>query len=148
VATFEHIFREFARRGFDPFGYGEEDDEDDAEATDDYYTATSSEPIELTVVIADGAWFDPDELTVEIDRSVRLTVDNADGHAHDFTIENILLAEDPGPLLSTRGEFDVHVEVEPYASEVVEFTPLRAGIFEFRCTGCDSEGMSGTLVVE
>jgi hypothetical protein len=79
---------------------------------------------------------------------VRLTVDNADGKAHDFTIEDILLGEDPGPLLSTLEEFNIHVELEPGGSETVEFTPLKAGAFDFRCTSCDSEEMSGTLIVE
>jgi len=142
----EHIFREFANRGIDPFGREDPDAEDEWADDDDAYSSSSTDPIEITVLITDALGFEPNEIEVEVDRLARLTIDNEGPGPHDFTIDAIWVVGEP---LSERDDLDIHVELDGGDTRVVEFSPQKADIYSFHCTVCDGNDieMTGTLIV-
>jgi uncharacterized cupredoxin-like copper-binding protein len=153
---FEHIFREFANRGIDPFGYGQDNGEPEDDWLDDDtdYGRSSDEPMEAEIRMTPEGTFEPDQLEAEAGRPLRLFVDNADTTPHDFTIDRVFVevtacetsvlepAEHEAPL-------GLHMCVDSLACGTLEFTPRDGGVYEFRCTGEDHADtpMTGLLIV-
>ena len=78
--------------------------------------------------------FNPGTLRVRKGERVKLVMTAAD-HDHGFKLE----------------DFDVDQKIPKGTTVVVEFTPDKAGTFQFRCSnvcGIGHRGMKGTLVVE
>jgi uncharacterized cupredoxin-like copper-binding protein len=135
----EHIFREFANRGINPFGLDDVTEEDGPDEEDGEFTASSVEPTEISLLMTDDSTFEPDQIEVDAGRPVHLLVENNGRIQHDFTIDD--------PWLTTHG--DVSLTVDAGATETLEFTPEEPGVYEFYCTGeGHTDGpMSGLLVV-
>ena len=78
--------------------------------------------------------FNPDRIVVKKGEKVRLVVTSVDVQ-HGLGIP----------------AFNVNQELPPNQPQTIEFTPDKAGEFEFRCTvycGAGHGGMKGTLVVQ
>jgi heme/copper-type cytochrome/quinol oxidase subunit 2 len=85
-------------------------------------------------ILCRKSYFTPDRITVKKGEKVRLTLKSADV-SHGFAID----------------ELDIAVEVAPGPPRVIEFTPARAGRYEFYCVvrcGKDHLKMRGVLIVE
>ena len=77
--------------------------------------------------------FEPNTITVQKDKPVRLLITSLDVQ-HGFAIE----------------EFGINQQIKPNSTTVVEFTPMRAGRFKFACSiycGEGHEDMMGELIV-
>lgn len=87
------------------------------------------------IAIEGGAfYFKPNEIRVKKGEKVTITFTNAEGF-HDFVID----------------EFNVRTkQLSGGQSETIEFTPDKAGEFEFYCSVGEhrQKGMVGTLIVE
>lgn len=144
----EHIFREFADRAISPFGYEDPDGEDEPEDDEDY-PLSSCDPVEVTVLMTDNLTFEPVEIKVEVDRPIRLTIENAGQQPHDFTIEEIWIVVEAGTRASDQDGFDLHLALDPGEVSTLAFTPQKAGWYAFHCTIGDhpDDEMTGTLVV-
>lgn len=98
--------------------------------------AGSDDAMDLSVITVEGAnfTFNPNTITVKKGEKVRINFKNIEGF-HDFVIDelNVKTAQ-----LQADGE------------EMVEFTPMETGEFEFYCSvGKHREmGMKGMLIVE
>ena len=94
----------------------------------------------VDVIMRDGE-FDPEEITLEADKSFQLNLSNEGGFAHNLRID--------GP----DGEFETaddisSVDVDPGAAEVLKvLEPLEAGTYRIR-DDFSPTTMTGTLVVE
>lgn len=136
-----------------------DDHSSDADAhSDDEDAHTDAAPADVEVVVRslDLLRFEPDEIRVTVGQRVRLVLDNAESSAlHDFTIEEMDVADvhAEGAAHAHQDEsadYAVHVAAEPGQTAAIEFTPTKAGTYEFLCTvpGHATAGMVGTLVVE
>ena len=102
--------------------------------------------------------FSADTLEVTAGQPVKLTLNNTGALEHDFSIIEIPLAKsaeqsDPMGGHDMSGlavEPELHVAASPGDSATIEFTPTKAGTYEFFCTtaGHKEAGMIGTLVVK
>lgn len=113
------------------------------------------EPQALEVQVS-GMQYQPASLEVVAGQPVRLTLANGDGLEHDFSITEF-------PTVGTVQSFghgghdmwdeavqpDVHVGAAANASGTIEFTPSKAGTYEFFGSVPDHKeaGMVGSLVV-
>jgi plastocyanin len=150
----EHIFREFANRGIDPFGLGPEgEDEEGEEGEEESFVSSTPDPIEVSLLIGDEFAFTPDTIEAETGRPLRLLVENTSEEHHNFTIDTIpceIAVCDGDPSEADHPQFfDVHLALDGGSTGTIEFTPLEAGTYPFYCTGEETEpdGMRGELVV-
>jgi plastocyanin len=98
-----------------------------------YAQSNPQQPTEIKIT-ARRFQFDPRTITVQKGQPVRLVITSADVD-HGFKIE----------------EFGIDQKIEARKTAIVEFTPDRAGRFEFRCSvvcGAGHDDMFGELVVE
>lgn len=74
-----------------------------------------------------------DEITVEAGQLVTLRLNNKDGYAHAFDLD----------------EFDIHLQLAAEETAEITFTPTSSGTFTFYCSspGHQAAGMAGSLVV-
>ena len=115
-----------------------------------------SRPLEITLE-STGMHYQPSTFEVTAGEPVKLTLRNSDSVDHDFSIMEI-------PLMSMgatgepmagheMGEMAVdpqlHMAAAMNASNSFEFTPTKAGTYEFFCTvpGHKEAGMVGTMIV-
>ena len=85
-------------------------------------------------IICRKSFYTPDKITVKKGEKVRIILRAADV-PHGFAID----------------ELDIATEVSPGPPKILEFTPDRAGTFEFYCVvrcGKDHVKMRGTLTVQ
>lgn len=95
--------------------------------------SVSQQPVEIRMT-ARKFEFDPQTITVQRGRPVKLVVTSADVD-HGFAIK----------------EFGINEKIEAKKTKVIEFTPEQTGRFKFRCSvycGEGHEDMLGELVVE
>lgn len=124
----------------------------------------SAEPLEVSLIATDIA-FDQNEVEVEANRPVRLTLQNQGVLEHDFSIKEI--PHNGGVTMTMANEEmsdhmddhdmghmsdmpELHVAAPTNGSNTIEFTPSTPGQYEFYCTvaGHKEAGMVGTLVVK
>jgi uncharacterized cupredoxin-like copper-binding protein len=100
-------------------------------------SSAGNTPQNITVQALDTMRFDPSTLTVKAGAPVHLTLNNSGALVHDWVIDN---------LDGKR----VQVEAAGGASASVDFTPTRAGTYQFYCAqpGHKEAGMIGTLTVQ
>lgn len=91
----------------------------------------------ITVKGLDTLKFDPAEITVKAGVPVKLTLQSTGALVHDWTIKDL------------DGK-QVQVIAEGGKSNSVEFTPQKAGTYQFVCTqpGHTEAGMVGKLIVQ
>jgi len=117
---------------------------------------TSTGPQTITIKAVDIA-YDPATIEVASGRPVRLTMENAGALEHDWSVATISV-QDVREINSEAGDhdmgsmdntLDLHISAEPGGSSVLEFTPIKAGTYEFFCTvpGHKEAGAAGTLIV-
>jgi uncharacterized cupredoxin-like copper-binding protein len=112
------------------------------------------QPMEITVAMTDFA-FEPAEITARLGQPIALTLVNKGALLHDFTstdAEVEVMSMDEGAEHDMGDMMDdakMHIAVDVNHSEVLEFTPTKAGTYTFYCTveGHKEAGMTGTLVV-
>lgn len=132
------------------------DDDDDSSSGDD---STGSAVNEISMTMSDELAFEPNEIEAKVGETVRLTIENTGTALHDFTVETIevegVMAQGSNPAptgahgASMSSEYDLHVQIDGGTTGTLEFMPMAAGEYEFRCTelGHAEGGMTGTLVV-
>lgn len=77
--------------------------------------------------------FSENEIEVLAGQPVTLRLNNKDGYAHAFDLD----------------EFDIHLQLAAVETAEITFTPTRSGTFTFYCSspGHQAAGMQGSLVV-
>lgn len=77
--------------------------------------------------------FSQNEIEVSANQPVTLRLNNKDGYAHAFDLD----------------EFDIHLQLAAAETAEITFTPSHAGTFIFYCSspGHQAAGMAGSLVV-
>ncbi|MCA9898409.1 MAG: cupredoxin domain-containing protein [Ardenticatenaceae bacterium] len=77
--------------------------------------------------------FSQNEIEVSANQPVTLHLNNKDGYAHAFDLD----------------EFDIHLKLAAAETAEITFTPTRSGTFTFYCSspGHQAAGMAGSLVV-
>ena len=77
--------------------------------------------------------FSQNEIEVSANQPVTLRLNNKDGYAHAFDLD----------------EFDIHLQLAAAETAEITFTPTRSGTFTFYCSspGHQAAGMEGSLVV-
>lgn len=119
----------------------------------------SAPPLQIALEASDTA-YSAVELRAVAGQPVHLTFLNAGVLEHDFNIGEIKISgfkyveggmgtHAHGPA-STGTAPELHVMAMPGERTVAEFTPLKAGRYEFFCSteGHEVAGMHGTLVVQ
>jgi uncharacterized cupredoxin-like copper-binding protein len=109
---------------------------------------------EHTLLETDFA-FGPPSISVPLGKPVTLTFVNNGAVEHDFAIEEIEATditsqtEDDHMHDMGEAEYDLHIMTLPGQTNVLTFTPTRAGRYEFVCTvkGHKEAGMIGTMTV-
>lgn len=113
-------------------------------------SGSTGEVVEIPVV-TDAMLFDRDEIVVQKGQQFRLVLENRDGTEHDFTIAKIPGKLHKGDHGGGHGgpKVDLHVHADPLKTESIEFTPSKAGTYEFYCAvaGHKEAGMKGRLIV-
>jgi uncharacterized cupredoxin-like copper-binding protein len=119
--------------------------------------ASSSAQTTLTVEAVDLG-FNPASLEVTAGEAVELVLQNSGVLEHDFSVQEFPtegMAEETGGSGHDGGHDgseapDLHVAALGGQSATLEFTPTKAGTYEFWCTvaGHKEAGMTGTLVVQ
>ena len=101
--------------------------------------------------------FTPKTLQVKAGQPVVLSVKNTGTVAHDWSIMEIPTvgeahssADPKGHTMEGMAEPELHVAIAPGSTGKLEFTPEKAGTYEFFCTvaGHRDLGMVGQLVVQ
>jgi uncharacterized cupredoxin-like copper-binding protein len=105
--------------------------------------------------------FLPATLEVKAGQPVKMAMRNSDSVDHDFSIMEFpmskmsssaepVVGHDMGGSSGMVKEPQLHIAVAMGKSGTLEFTPTKAGIYEFFCTvaGHKEAGMKGTLVVK
>ena len=115
-----------------------------------------SRPLEITLEAA-GMHYQPSTFEVTAGEPVRLMLRNSDSVDHDFSIMEIPLMSMGGTAEPMAGHKMGDVAVAPQlhmaatmnTSNSIEFTPTKAGTYEFFCTvpGHKEAGMVGTMIV-
>ena len=128
--------------------------DDDDEASD---ASPSAEVQEVSVKMTADLTFEPDEIRVEANRPVRLTVDNTDAATlHDFTVMEMPVTSvhtEGGSAGMEHGDMSdaaMHMAMEGgMTGGMIEFTPTEPGEYQFECTEANhaEAGMTGTLIV-
>ena len=117
----------------------------------------AAEPQAITVVVS-GMQYQPASLEVAVGQPIQLTLTNDDALEHDLSITEIPLAASTPQDSNTGHDMnmggaaeqpDLHVSATANSSGMIEFTPSKAGTYEFFCTvaGHKDAGMVGSLVV-
>ena len=77
--------------------------------------------------------FSQNEIEVSANQPVTLHLNNKDGYAHAFDLD----------------EFDIHIQLAAEETAEITFTPSHSGTFTFYCgsPGHQAAGMEGSLVV-
>lgn len=77
--------------------------------------------------------FSQNEIEVSANQPVTLRLNNKDGYAHAFDLD----------------EFDIHLQLAAAETAEITFTPTRSGTFTFYCSspGHQAAGMEGSLMV-
>ncbi|MBK8904759.1 MAG: cupredoxin domain-containing protein [Anaerolineaceae bacterium] len=77
--------------------------------------------------------FSQNEIQVQAGQPVTLHLNNKDGYAHAFDLD----------------EFDIHLQLAAEETAEITFTPTRSGTYTFYCSspGHQAAGMAGSLVV-
>lgn len=115
-------------------------------------------PLQISLEASDMA-YSVVELRAVAGQPVRMTFLNAGALEHDFNIGEIKISGfkyvEGGMVTHEHGQAtgtapQLHVMAMPGERAVAEFTPLRAGRYEFFCSteGHEQAGMHGTLVVQ
>ncbi len=128
------------------------DDDDDGSGA-----SPTAQVQEASVKMKADLTFEPDEISVEANRPVRLTIDNTDAATlHDFTVMEMpvsdVLTEGGMPAAHGEGMEDaaLHIAMDGgMTGGMIEFTPTEPGEYQFECTEDNhaEAGMMGTLVV-
>jgi len=105
--------------------------------------------------------FLPATVEVKAGQPVKMTMRNSDSVDHDFSIMEFPMSKmnsnsDPvvghemGGSSGMAKEPELHIAVAMGKNGTLEFTPTKAGTYEFFCTvaGHKEAGMKGTLVVK
>ena len=102
--------------------------------------------------------FTPATIEVKAGQPVKLTLRNRGAVEHDFSVMQIQVANSSEASHSGAGhdmsnmtmQPDLHTVAAPGQTSTLEFTPSKAGVYEFQCTvaGHKDAGMSGRLVVK
>jgi plastocyanin len=90
--------------------------------------------VEITVATTEFK-FNPDTITVKVGDHVKVTLDNSKGTLkHDFV----------------QSDLNINASVEAGQKSTFEFTPTKAGTFDFTCDvpGHQEAGMVGKIVVQ
>ena len=97
--------------------------------------ANSTQAVDVKAL--DTLRFEPATITVKSGTPVRLTIINNGAIEHDWVVDNL-----DGKKLS--------VDAKPKSNGSAEFTPMKAGTYEFYCSipGHREAGMKGTLIVQ
>ena len=118
--------------------------------------APAPQKTEITLTINDDFKFNPPSITVPADQAVVLTIKNNSNLEHDFAIQKIsvkdVVMQDDGMKMDhdmAGMNYDLHLATMAGQTNVITFTPVNAGTYEFLCTikGHKEAGMSGTLIV-
>lgn len=113
---------------------------------------------EIHLRMTDQIRFEPAEIQLEAGQPVRLVIDNGEAASiHDFSVMEIPVADvrhegeaDGGHMgMDSADEYDLHLALESGSDGILEFTPMKAGEYEFLCTvtGHAQAGMTGRLIV-
>lgn len=116
--------------------------------------AAPKEPLAITIGMAEFA-FEPAEISASVGQPVKLALVNKGTLLHDFSsmdakVEVMSMQEgaahDMGDLES---QMTMHMAVDASTTETLEFTPTKAGTYEFYCSveGHKAAGMVGKLIV-
>ena len=119
---------------------------------------TQSNRVTEITLEASGLQYQPATIEVTAGQPVKLTFRNNDSVDHDFSIMEIPMASmgataepmaghDMGSMTTDP---QLHMVVAMNATNTMEFTPTKAGTYEFVCTvpGHKEAGMKGTLIVK
>ena len=123
-----------------------------------FLAACASQPRQVEVALQASEFkFEPASIEVTAGTPVRLTLQNTGTVEHDFSVVEISMVESAAastPMVGhdMGGMQDVpqlHVAAALGQSATVEFTPTKAGSYDFFCTvpGHKEAGMVGVLVV-
>ncbi len=132
------------------------DDHDDGDAHDD--DDAHEDVIEMSVSMTDQLTFEPSEIAVQAGQTVLMTIDNVGLALHDFTVAEmpVHVSHHDGDSVDSTHEdshehddYALHMALDGGAVGTLEFTPEKAGVYEFHCTvpGHTEGGMIGTLTV-
>ena len=119
--------------------------------------AESAGEVQSLTLEAQDLAFSPANLEITAGQPVRLTLQNNGALEHDFSVMEFPMegeaaeADGSGHEAGHGGEDepDLHVSALGGASATLDFTPTKAGKYEFWCTvpGHKEAGMTGSLVV-
>ncbi|RFU70614.1 hypothetical protein D0469_05630 [Peribacillus saganii] len=89
-----------------------------------------------------GTKYKPSNITVKSGENVSLILNNMDSVEHDLEIKD-------ASIKSVKTNSPLHVHAMPNSKNTIQFTPLKAGIYEFYCTipGHKEAGMIGVMKV-
>jgi len=142
----EHIFREFANRGINPFGHEDTDSEDDFLDGDADEYGPSLNPVDATVWIGDEVSSDYNTIEVRAGQTLCISINNVGKKLHTFTIGSISVEVEPQFSLGEADDLDIHVILEGGDTAYLEFAPQDPGDFESSCT-CEIHSGEGSLGV-
>ncbi|MFC5591649.1 plastocyanin/azurin family copper-binding protein [Sporosarcina soli] len=94
--------------------------------------------------------YSTNEIIVEKDKKVNLTLTNLDQVVHDIEIKVPSLPIDNGSEHNHgTGNNVIHLHASPKSTETLTFTPTESGVYEFICTvpGHKESGMVGKFIV-
>ena len=120
--------------------------------------ACASQPKAVEVIVRAGEFkFEPASIEVTAGTPVRLTLQNTGTVEHDFSVAEMPMVESAAASTPMAGHDmggmqavpQLHVAAAIGQGATVEFTPTKAGSYDFFCTvpGHKEAGMAGVLVV-
>ncbi|MEK4427398.1 plastocyanin/azurin family copper-binding protein [Solibacillus sp. FSL K6-1523] len=110
----------------------------------------SAEKSEIIVIEADEMKYSTNEIVVEKDSAVHLTLINRDQIEHDIEIKAPVLPTDNESKHHQRTENNaIQLHAAPKSTETLTFTPTEPGTYEFMCIvpGHKELGMVGRMIV-
>lgn len=123
-----------------------------------FLAACASQPRPQEVIVQASEFkFEPASVEVTAGTPVRMTLQNTGTVEHDFSVAEIPMVESAAASTPMAGHEmsgmedvpQLHVAAAMGQSATVEFTPTKAGSYDFACTvpGHKEAGMVGVLVV-
>jgi len=120
--------------------------------------ACASQPKAVEVIVQAGEFkFEPASIEVTAGTPVRLTLQNTGSVEHDFSVVEIPMVQSAAASTPMAGHDmggmqdvpQLHVAAAIGTAATVEFTPTKAGSYDYLCTvpGHKEAGMVGVLVV-
>ncbi len=114
---------------------------------------SSNKSTEITINVNSSTFsYTPSKIIVKKNQPVILTLKNNDFIEHDIEIKQIQIQSETTHNHSehSHGMADFHLHAKEKGSNVINFTPLKEGVYKFYCTipGHAENGMIGELVVQ